>query len=175
MRSLRAGAVEARLAQIPRSARSLACARDFDLRLNLARDAKASQRQRGGMFSVALSVAEYPTPNIVNSTKLRMGHPLPDVIRHTALRSSDFPPRPFSRPCRFARKTPRSRLEKNQHDRQNGRGGRPVRLPTHSLYAIVLLHRGPQSREYCPKFTNHEGRQGTRRTQMLVFLRALCG
>jgi hypothetical protein len=26
---------------------------------------------------------------------------VPDVIRHTALRSSDFPPRPFSKPSRF--------------------------------------------------------------------------
>jgi len=40
---------------------------------------------RGGMFSVALSV-EWPA-----QAKLGWGT-LPDVIRHTALRSSDFPP-----------------------------------------------------------------------------------
>jgi hypothetical protein len=41
--------------------------------------------RRGGMFSVALSV-EWP-----GQAKLGRGT-LPDVIRHTALRSSDFPP-----------------------------------------------------------------------------------
>ena len=45
------------------------------------------QNGRGGIFSVALSVESgFP----------KKPGPLPDVIRHTALRSSDFPPRPFS-------------------------------------------------------------------------------
>jgi len=42
----------------------------------------------GGMFSVALSVDWFPT---LRKGRASMGHPLPDVIRHTALRSSDFP------------------------------------------------------------------------------------
>ena len=42
----------------------------------------------GGMFSVALSVENFP---LLRKKRARMGHPLPDVIRHTALRSSDFP------------------------------------------------------------------------------------
>ena len=49
---------------------------------------------------------------------------VPDVIRHTALRSSDFPPRPFSQ-------EPIVRCSC-----QNGRGDHPVRLPTLSLYAM---------------------------------------
>jgi hypothetical protein len=62
------------------------------------------------------------------SAELELG--VPDVIRHTALRSSDFPPRPFSRPREF----PSMRIDmslKRGRDRQHGRGGRPVRLPTY--------------------------------------------
>ncbi len=66
---------------------------------------------RGGMFSVALSVAKCPTLNFANSVKFRMSHPLPDVIRHTALRSSDFPPRPFPPPV-FAQTLIRMELTK---------------------------------------------------------------
>ena len=40
------------------------------------------------MFSVALSVESFPP---LRKKRARMGYPLPDVIRHTALRSSDFP------------------------------------------------------------------------------------
>src|SRR5450432_1182328 len=46
--------------------------------------------RRGGMFSVALSVEESPTRALKNTQE--WATPLPDVIRHTALRSSDFPP-----------------------------------------------------------------------------------
>jgi len=48
---------------------------------------------------------------------------LPDVIRHTALRSSDFPPRRFRKFFPVDQNLP------------NRRGDRPVRLPTASLYA----------------------------------------
>src|SRR5208282_3318458 len=68
----------------------------------------------GGMFSVALSV-ERPA--------YKSAGVLPDVIRHTALRSSDFPP--VSRPPQHAK------------SRRAGDPGatsdRPVRLPTDSL------------------------------------------
>jgi hypothetical protein len=65
---------------------------------------KHSQRQRGGMFSVALSV-ESPT---LSQRNAKAWTTLPDVIRHTALRSSDFPPL-----------AP-----------EGTKSGRPVRLPT---------------------------------------------
>lgn len=45
----------------------------------------------------------------------RLEPDVPDVIRHTALRSSDFP-----------------------LSAQNAESGRPVRLPTRSLYAMVV-------------------------------------
>jgi hypothetical protein len=48
-----------------------------------------SQRRLGGIFSVALSVEESPT---LAKSRQKWATPLPDVIRHTALRSSDFPP-----------------------------------------------------------------------------------
>jgi hypothetical protein len=67
--------------------------------------------RRGGMFSVALSV-ELPTLNFVKSTKFRMGHP---PGRYPAHCSAEFG---LSSPCRP--KAPES--------------GRPVRLPTESLY-----------------------------------------
>ena len=60
---------------------------------------------------MALSVENSPP---LRKERARMGHPLPDVIRHTALRSSDFP-------------LPAS---------EDAKSDRPVRLPTESLYAI---------------------------------------
>jgi len=65
---------------------------------------------------------------------------LPDVIRHTALWSSDFPPHPSSKPRRFlSHPTCQSDLA-NRRGCQNGRGDRPAQLPTYSLYA---LRQGP--------------------------------
>ena len=58
---------------------------------------------RGGMFSVALSVG------------LPLKASLPDVIRHTALWSSDFPPPPRAAP--------------DKSGRPRGKSDRPVRLP----------------------------------------------
>src|SRR5207244_8539419 len=66
---------------------------------------------RGGMFSVALSVESFPSLQ-----KCKDGTTLPDVIRHTALRSSDFPLPPP----------------------EGGGSDRPVRLPTYSLYSMPV-------------------------------------
>ena len=75
------------------------------------------------MFSVALSV-EYSHP-FAKSAK--GWGTLPDVIRHTALRSSDFPlPAP-----------------------EDAGSGRPVRLPTLSLYGMCSGNR-PGGREIIP-------------------------
>ena len=54
---------------------------------------KEPQRRRGGMFSVALSV-EYRVPTLRDQREESAPETLPDVIRHTALWSSDFPPPP---------------------------------------------------------------------------------
>jgi len=81
-------------------------------------DAVRSHKNGGAVYFLWHFPSSDPTPTSVRA--------LPDVIRHTALRSSDFPPRPFSEEPQILRSC------------QNGRGDRPVQLPTKSLYAMVL-------------------------------------
>jgi hypothetical protein len=58
---------------------------------------------------------------------------LPDVIRHTALRSSDFPPRRFRKSVRASSNLP------------NRRGDRPAQLPTCLLYSMKKIVVGRSS------------------------------
>jgi len=65
---------------------------------------------------------------------------LPDVIRHTALWSSDFPPRPCSQEPLISCSC------------QNGRGDRPAQLPTPLLYAMREERRGLRGTSFVVRF-----------------------
>jgi hypothetical protein len=75
------------------------------------------------------------------STRLEPG--VPDVIRHTALRSSDFPPRPFSL-AGYANRPSCDWNLRNQRGRTGGAIVRPGCLPIHySAHGLVDIVQHP--------------------------------